>query len=227
MISTPERDAVVRGRMPVASRDRRPALAALALLLILLGALGSTLLVFRSGDRVSVLAARGDISFGHVMTRQDFAEVRAAADTPGVIKAEDLHNFLGTHSLSYLPQGSLLTPKMLSVSPGLPANGEGVGIVVDATRRPSQVPETGQVVRLYYVQGSGGGSAPSDRVIVSAARVLAVGSGSGAGTRSITVLVSNTAAPQVTDYASSNNLAVTVLPDGTQPQVDVDKGAGK
>lgn len=222
MISTPERETS-RGRMPVARRDKRPALAALAILLILLGALGSALLVFRSGDRESVLAARKDIAFGQTLSRSDFAEVRAASDTPGIIKATDLSSFVGTHSLSYIPEGALLSPKMLSVSAAMPPNSEGVGIVLDAARRPSEFPKPGQVVRVYFVAGSGGGATPSNRVLVNAARVLGVGSGSGAGTRSITVLVNSNIAADVTNYASSNNLAIAVLPDATAPQIDVVK----
>ena len=96
MISTPEREAFERGRLPVAPRDRRPALAALALLLILLGALGSALLVFRSGDRESVLAASHDIAFGQVVSRSDFTTVRAAAEGAALVPAR-LHKELAAH----------------------------------------------------------------------------------------------------------------------------------
>jgi hypothetical protein len=225
MISTPERTTFERGRLPVAARDKRPALAALALLLILLGALGSALLVFRSGDRESVLAARADIPFGHVMSREDFSTVRAAADGVNLIDAGNIGTFLGTRAVSAIPQGALLSPKMFTTDTLVPANGEGVGIVVDANRRPSQVPHTGQVVRVYYVAGNAGGSseaAPDNPVIVNAARVIAVGKGSGADTRSITVLVRSDLAGDVANYASSGNLAVTVLPDDTKPSVDWD-----
>ncbi|NUR27045.1 MAG: hypothetical protein HOV83_14575, partial [Catenulispora sp.] len=41
-------------RLPTAPRERKPALAALAVLLILAGALATVLLVNRSGHRISV-----------------------------------------------------------------------------------------------------------------------------------------------------------------------------
>ena len=98
MISTPERETFERGRLPVAPRDKRPALAALALLLILLGALGSALLVFRSGDRESVLAASHDIAFGQVMTRSDFSTVRAAAEGAALVPARLVSSYVGTRA---------------------------------------------------------------------------------------------------------------------------------
>jgi len=222
MISTPERETFERGRLPVAPRDRRPALAALALLLILLGALGSALMVFRSGDRENVLAASHDISFGQVMTRSDFRTVRAAADGVALVPASLVNTYVGTRATSAIPQGALLSPKMFNVKTLVPDNGEGVGIVLDPTRRPSQVPTTGQVVRVYFVAGNGTSTeaTPDNPVIVNAARVIAVGHGAGAGTTSITVLVRSDLASNVANFASSGNLAVTVLPDDTRPSID-------
>jgi len=222
MISTPERETFERGRLPVAPRDRRPALAALALLLILLGALGSALMVFRSGDRENVLAASHDIAFGQVMSRSDFKTVRAAADGVALVPASLVNEYVGTRSTSTIPQGALLSPKMFNVKTLVPESGEGVGIVLDPTRRPSQVPSTGQVVRVYFVAGNGTSteSTPDNPVIVNAARVIAVGHGAGAGTTSITVLVRSDLASDVANFASSGNLAITVLPDDTRPSID-------
>ena len=222
MISTPERETFERGRLPVAPRDRRPALAALALLLILLGALGSALMVFRSGDRENVLAASHEIAFGQVMTRSDFRTVRAAADGVALVPASLVNTYVGTRATSAIPQGALLSPKMFNVKTLVPDNGEGVGIVLDPTRRPSQVPTTGQVVRVYFVAGNGTSTeaTPDNPVIVNAARVIAVGHGAGAGTTSITVLVRSDLASNVANFASSGNLAVTVLPDDTRPSID-------
>jgi hypothetical protein len=50
--------------------------------------------------------------------------------------------------------------------------------------------------------------------------VISVGHGAGAGTTSITVLVRSDLASDVANYASSGNLAVTVLPDDTRPSID-------
>jgi hypothetical protein len=156
------------------------------------------------------------------MTRSDFTTVRAAAEGAALVPADLIEEYVDTRATTAIPAGALLSPRMFSTDTLVPENGEGVGIVVDATRRPSEVPSTGQVVRVYFVSGNGTSTeaTPSNPVIVNAARVISVGRGSGADTRSITVLVRNDLAADVANFASSGNLAVTVLPDDTRPSID-------
>lgn len=213
---------VERGRMPAARRDRRAALAALALLLVLLGALGSALLVFRSGDRETVLVAAREIPFGHVMTRGDLTTARAATDEGYLLDASALNQVIGTRATSRIPQGALVSGAMFTQSSLVPDGGEAVGVVLDASHRPSEVPQPGDVVRLYFVAGGSneGAKIPDNPVIVNAARVIDSGAGDSAGTRSLTVLVSSRVAPDVAQYAASGNLAVTALPADTKPDID-------
>ncbi|MDH2413231.1 SAF domain-containing protein [Nocardioides sp. CER19] len=222
MASTATRPVVDRGRMPVARRDRRPALAALALLLVLVGALGSALLVFRSGDRESVLVASRDIPFGSVITRADFRTARAATDEGHLFQASRIGEIEGLRATSTIPAGTLVSPQMFTVDTLVPDGGEAVGVVVDPNRRPSDVPEAGEVVRLYYVASGGAANTdvPDNPVVVDAARVIGTGAGSDSGTESVTVLVESDAAADVANYASTGNLAMTVLPDDTKPAID-------
>lgn len=208
--------------MPVARRDRRPALAALALLLVLVGALGSALLVFRSGDRESVLYACRNISFGQTVTKGDFCTARAATDQGNLFDASRVGEIEGLRATSAIPEGALVSPQMFTVDTFVPDGGEAVGVVVDPNRRPSQVPEPGQVVRLYFVTAGAGGNSqvPENPVIVNAARVISTGAGSDSGTESVTVLVRSDVAADVANYASSGSIALTVLPDDTKPAID-------
>ena len=48
-------------RLPTPPRERKPALAALAVLLILVGALGATMLVLQAGDRIEVVKITEEI----------------------------------------------------------------------------------------------------------------------------------------------------------------------
>lgn len=52
-------------RLPSPPRERKPALAALAVLLILVGALGATLMVMRAGDKVSVVEVVAPVAAGN------------------------------------------------------------------------------------------------------------------------------------------------------------------
>ncbi|MGL5811285.1 MAG: SAF domain-containing protein [Nocardioides sp.] len=220
---------VTRGRLPVTRRDRRPMLAALALLLILLGALGSALIAFRSGDRVSVLAARRDIEIGTEVSAADFTEIRAAADTPGVIEARFLDNFVGSRAVGFIPTGTIANKEMFTTLDGIPRNAELVGITLDPTRRPGRVPRAGQVVRVFFVTGeevaADGTEFAGGDAVVPAARVVSVETGADADSVNLTLLVSEKNAGTVANYASSGNLAVSLLADETEPAVDLEEPA--
>jgi Flp pilus assembly protein CpaB len=225
-MSTVTGPAPTRGRLPVARRDRRPALAALALLLVLVGALGSALVAYRSGSREDVLVARQDIEIGQLVTAEDLTTARVAADGGATIDAAAIKNFVGTHALTSVPQGTLLNRDMFSGAKVVPAGAQVVGVVVDITRRTTERVAPGDVVQLIYVSGSGdqqgAGLQPGDQV-VKAARVVAVGSGGGSGQLSVSVLVPDDTAGSVADLASGNSLAITLLPDDTDPVVDLVK----
>src|SRR5918996_250106 len=68
-------------KLPVPPRERKPALAALAVLLILGGALATTLLVLNSGDRVSAIRVTQQIGAGQKFTTQALEEVKIAAES--------------------------------------------------------------------------------------------------------------------------------------------------
>jgi hypothetical protein len=217
--------APARGRLPVAPRDKRPALAALAALLILVGALGSALVAFRSGERVDVLVARHDLEMGQRITREDLGSARVAADGGATIDAAALENFVGSYAAGPVPAGTLLNRLMfVDVSDVVPSGAQRVGLVVDVGRRTTVQPATGDVVQLIYVSGSGGqpvGNLSPGDVVVEAARVTDVGSGGGSGSTSLSVLLQDSDAGTVADLASANSLAVTVLPSDTEPVVDL------
>jgi hypothetical protein len=223
-MSTVTGQAPARGRLPVARRDRRPALAALALLLVLVGALGSALVAYRSGSREEVLVARQDIQVGLVITAADLTTARVAADGGDTIDAAAMKNFVGTHSLAYVPQGTLLNRFMFSGEKIVPAGAQVVGVVVDITRRTTERLQAGDIVQLVYVSGSGDQTSsvgsPGDS-IVRAAKVVAVGSGGGSGQLRVSVLVPDRDAGLVADLASSNSIAMTLLPLDTKPVVDL------
>lgn len=229
-MSTVTGQAPTRGRLPVARRDRRPALAALALLLVLVGALGSALVAYRSGSRVEVLVARDDIAVGQVVTAADLTTARVAADGGLTIDAAAIDNFIGTRAASSIPQGTLLNGDMFLGGEIIPRGAQVVGVVVDITRRTTTRIKPDDVVQLVYVSGSGGQQggpvSPGDS-IVKAARVVDVGRGGSSGQLSVSVLVPDRDAGLVADLASANSLALTLLPGDTEPVVDLVEQSGE
>lgn len=216
-----------RTRLPVARRDKRPALAALAALLILAGALGSAIVAFRSGDRVDVLVASRDIPVGAKVGAEDLTEARVAADSGSVVSADALANFVGTYTTSRIPAGTLVNRTMFTGGDIVPDGAQVVGVVVDITRRTTQQPQPGDVVRLFYVSGSGGqpiGNLSPGDPVVEAARVVQVGAGGGADSTSVSVLLRDQDAGRVADLASAGGIAVAVLAPSTKPSVDLVTG---
>ena len=100
MSSTTSTVAAGRGRLPVQGRDRRAALSALALLLVVLGALGAALVVYRTGHRTDVLIAAHDIKAGQQITAAEFDTARVAHDSGNVVPASAKQNFIGTYARS-------------------------------------------------------------------------------------------------------------------------------
>ncbi|RLV47863.1 hypothetical protein D9V37_17245 [Nocardioides mangrovicus] len=226
MVQSPVREReAVRGRLPAARRDRRPALAALAVLLILLGALGSALIAFRSGDRVSVLVAAQNIEVGQKVEASDFREVKVAGDTATLVRTTALSAVSGGRALVGVPRGAFITRTMFSKGQILPAGAEEVGVVVSSAKRPGTVPSPGDVVRLYFVTSSQSSTAassynPGDSV-VDAARVVGVHSGGASGSANVTVVVKRSDAGAVAALSANGNVAMTVLPSDTDPDVDL------
>jgi hypothetical protein len=102
-------------RLPTAPRERKPALAALAVLLILAGALATMLLVNQSGNRVEVVkVGKTSIAAGSKLTTDDFVEASVASDSSiRYIKWEQLGQLQDRITYNTLIKGSLLTLDML------------------------------------------------------------------------------------------------------------------
>lgn len=237
---------VDRGRLPVQQRDRRTALSALALLLVVAGALGSALVVYRSGHRTDVLVASREIKPGQLITADDFTIARVANDGGAVIPATSKATFLGTHALSDIPVGTLLAPKMFLSGPVIPANGVVVGVTVSVTRRPAVTLSQGELVRVYFVaqdagSGAGGaatatavppaapaGAAPTTdafagaRVLVDTAKVVETSPGTAqTGDLTVSLLLKPEDAQKVVLADAQGNIAVGRLPVTGTPGLDL------
>lgn len=212
-----------QNRLPTRRRDKRPALAALALLLVLVGALGSALIVYRSGQRVDVLVAARDIPAGQRVTADDLTTARVAADDVSVAGAGSKGVYVGSYATTSVPKGTLVNGKMFRANGVVPHDAQLVGVVVPKTQLPPNI-ESGSVVAVYYVDGKAQTSSsaqPSGTQILDAARVVNAAPAASDGGTTLTLLVPSSDASKVVGYASSNQLAVTVLPDSTKPSVDL------
>ena len=116
--------AVAANRLPTAPRERKPALAALAVLLILAGALATMILVTKSGNRVSVVRVGPvTIAAGSKLDASQFVETSVAKDNSiNYVPWSQFSSVLqGRITYNTLVKGSLLTTDMVTDQSGNPA----------------------------------------------------------------------------------------------------------
>ncbi|WGW12620.1 SAF domain-containing protein [Saxibacter everestensis] len=212
--------------LPAPPRDRRPLLAGLAVLLILVGALASGLIAYRSGSRSDVLVAAHEIKPGETITAEDFTTTRVASDGAEVIDAASLDNFLNTQALVTIPEGTLVNRSMFVTGSAVPADAVVVGLVLTAQQQPAQPIKVGDVVRLFRSaqsgESTGGSTGSAGEVLANAVKVMEVGrSAEGSSSTRVSVLVSAEAASQLIPASTAGQVAVAKLAANTKPAVDL------
>jgi hypothetical protein len=147
--------AVAASRLPTAPRERKPALAALAVLLILAGALATMLLVSRSGNRISVVKVGSNtIAAGSKLDTSQFVEASVAADNSiHYVQWSQLNQLQGLTTYNTLVKGSLLTTDMVNdQSAGKAASPAGttlMGITVKQGHYPTKQMYPGDKFTIY------------------------------------------------------------------------------
>ncbi|MGW5865811.1 RcpC/CpaB family pilus assembly protein [Streptomyces sp. NPDC055239] len=212
-------------RLPAPPRERKPALAALAVLLILVGALGATVLVLRAGERVEVVKVTEEISAGETVTKDNVTSVMVADDAGiNYVKWSQLGNLKKLTATNTIPKGAVAVGEMFSSKGGLPAGKSAVGVALKEGQYPADGLKSGDTVDVYQVgdsassgsndKGTGGsaGSSASDSPIVSAARVSTVANKSDAtvstGALGVTLQVDTADAAAVAKAASAGAVAL-------------------
>lgn len=200
-------------KLPVPPRERRPALAALALLLILGGALATTLLVLRSGDRVTAIQIVQQVGTGQRIPQTAMREVQIADTGIDYVAYADRVRVSENYARVTLLPGTLLTGKMVvSSSAELGPGKAQVGLAL----KPGQLPSTllqGDRVQVIHVSGRGEGTGTQSRVLAQAALVHSVGTpGRNGVSGQVTIIVDATVSPTIAAYASNGEIALAELP---------------
>jgi hypothetical protein len=228
-------------RLPVPTRQRRPALAALALVLVLGGAALSAFLVLNSGQKQSVLVLSKDVEFGHQFVVSDFHEdqLSFAVSGPRPVKFSELSQIVGRHYRSTVPirNGTILTTAMISIQIEVPGTDYvSLGITLPEGQYPPAL-QAGDKVKVLYTPTSdkgvpaggvkNGTPLPLGQTLVDVAYVTGVqGASSGQGSVVVSVVVKNEDLTQTTVkglpmVAAGNALkaiSLIQLPQSTQYQ---------
>jgi hypothetical protein len=205
------------GRLPTNTKRRRPAVAALAALLIVGGALIAGLLAIRMDERQAVVQIAQNVGVGEQITKEDLAETRVAGDSLSLVPVDQAQKILGTYAKVNLIKGQLLDPKQVTDKSPIAEGMAAVGIVLVNGRIPAAGLQPGDLVELIRI---GTGNQPP--VVLGTGTVLELSkqpTGSGLGdkastSQSATVLVDQDMVKTVTDASGNNRIAAGLLKRG-------------
>ncbi len=199
--------------LPPPRRRRRPALLALAVAMVVLGALGAAYLATSLGQTSPVIALAREVPWGQTITAADLVEARIALD-PALkpIPYGDRDQVIGLVAATTLAPGSLLTRDALT-DQRLPAAGQHlVGVGVSAVQLPTTALRPGDGVLLVPVAA---GSAPAGDQAgapgVVDATVVRAGTPGTDGLRVVDVLVDAADGPDVAARAAAGLIAIVVV----------------
>jgi hypothetical protein len=213
--------------MPSAPRERKPALAALAVLLVALGAVAAGYLVISAGHRVGAVEITAEVGQGQQIPASAIKEVQINADSDVHYVAWQFANRVtGVFAAVQIPAGTLLTPSMTTATSNLTAGKVEVGLSL----KPGQAPTNlliGQTVQAFPVgNGSGcasggngaggtgtGTTATPGESITTGTIVSVIGTTSTNGsTAAVTLAVPATDAGILACYASAGDVAIALTP---------------
>ncbi|MEU7717375.1 hypothetical protein [Streptomyces tibetensis] len=225
--STAPAQPSVGDRLPTPPRERKPALAALAVLLILVGALGVTMLVLQVGNRVEVVKVTKEIQAGESVGDNVTSVMVAADDSINYVTWDQLATLKTLKAKSTIYQDTVVMGQMFAKTATLPAGKASVGLALKEGTYPSDI-KSGDVVSVYRVSSTGsgsnssgsnsgsGGTSSSGGALVDDARVSKVDADDDAtvstGNLSITVLVDQADAAAVASAAAANQVAIVRVP---------------
>jgi hypothetical protein len=213
----PQATAPAGRRPPSAPRQRKPTLAALALLLIVGGALAAAYLVVQNGHRVAAIEITQQVGAGQQIPLTAMREVQVAPGGVGYVPWDEAGQVARFYAASVIPPGTLLSAAMVTRSANLAAGREVVGLALKDGQLPAGL-MIGDRVAIYEVSDSaqscpgGSGATLSPNAIVLG--ISSPPASSGSAMTDVRVAVYPGAAGAVACSAANGNVGIAVLPPG-------------
>ncbi|MEU8732969.1 MULTISPECIES: hypothetical protein [Streptomyces] len=215
----------VGDRLPSPPRERKPALAALAVLLILVGALGATMLVLRAGDRVEAIQLTADVKAGESITDGNIKSVMVNDDSGANFVAWSQRESLKKlQAKSTLYEGTVVVGEMFADKSGMEEGKATVGVSLKEGQYPKGL-GSGDNVAVYRVgnktsgggqDGASGSAGADNSLLVERAVVESAGASSSDSITStnlpVTLTVDAADVPALTQAASAGEVAVVLIP---------------
>ncbi len=223
--------------MPSAPRERKPALAALAVLLVALGAVAAGYLVISAGHRVGAVEITQQVGQGQRIPASAIKEVEIASNS-GVnyVAWQYANRVAGVYAAVQIPAGTLLTSAMTTATNNLAAGKVQVGLSL----KPGQAPGNlliGQSVEAFGVgtgsgcgaaavggggaggtgggsggNGNGNGAGPGVPITTGVIASVVGSTASNGSTAAVTLAVPDADAGVLACYASAGDVAIALTP---------------
>ena len=219
--------------MPSAPRERKPALAALAVLLVALGAVAAGYLVINAGHRVGAVEITQQVGQGQRIPASAIKEVEIASNSGiNYVAWQYANRVAGVYAAVQIPAGTLLTPAMTTATNNLAAGKVQVGLSL----KPGQAPASlliGQSVEAFGVgtgsacgaaavgggtggtgggNGSGNGAGPGVPITTGVIASVVGSTASNGSTAAVTLAVPDADAGVLACYASAGDVAIALTP---------------
>lgn len=217
-------------RLPGAPRERKPALAALAVVLILGGALAVGYLMLNSAKRVAAIEISQPVGQGQQITLNDMRQVDIAADSgisyvPWSEAGQVTKFFAGTS----IPTGTLLTNNMVVRTNTLTNGKDVMGLALKDGQLPAGL-AVGDHVNIYEVSdateacpGAPGSLLSGDAVVLNIGTPSATSSSAVAD---VEVALNPATAGPVACNASNGILGIAIQPDNGLAPASGNVGGG-
>lgn len=209
--ATPEPVPDASSGTPV-KRRRVPAMYALGIALIVVGALGAWWITERLSTTTEVVVAAADVPEGQVITAEDLttSDVNVPSGA-AIIPGSDLDSLAGQRATATLEEGSLLSPGQITAE-SLPGEGTAlVGIKVVPGQIPTQNVDPGDSIQIIGTPQSGDDPPSGDAPVVTGS-IQAIGQPATDGSYVVDVLVSEDQAGTLTALSATGRIGVILVP---------------
>jgi hypothetical protein len=205
-------------RAPSAPRERKPALAALAVLLILGGALGAGFLVLQSGKRVAAIEITQQIGVGQQIPLSAMQEVQIASGTDlSYVPWNEASQVARFSAATAIPPRTLLTNAMVGQASNASAGKAVLGLALKDGQLPAQL-QVGDRIDIFQVS-DGPESCPgsSGSLLAVNAIVLDISnppSASSSAVADVRVAVNPASAGAVACNSANGIVGIAIVPAG-------------
>jgi hypothetical protein len=200
--------------VPTPPRRRRPALTALAVLLIVGGAALAGLLAVRMDSREPVLVVSQQVSTGQRITADMLESRNVSGDNLGAIPSDQKAKVLNYYARQTMYPGQLLQTNLLRTNPPLAEDQAQVGVPLTSGKYPPGL-RSGDAVRLVRIGDAQNPSVPlSTGLVLEVSKAKSSSFGGDARSSVATILVPQSVVDQIVGATGIDDLGIALIGRG-------------